>query len=146
MMTGTTSFRRLIRIGAIAIVVSALVNLSIRAISIQLFHLSPAFSPLGIGPVIFWSVICGIGAVLVFALVIRRSSNPVAMYLLIAISVYVFTFIPDALLLSRNPPLFPGTSIYAVLTLMSMHAAEAIIMTLTLTTPWIRSKSQTHWN
>jgi hypothetical protein len=142
-MSKTISFRRLSAFGAIAIVVSALVNLAIRALSIQLFQLSPAFSPLAIGPVIFWSVVSGIGAVLVFALVARLSSRPIAAYLLIAICVYALTFIPDGLLLAGNPPLFPGTSIYAVLTLMSMHASEAIIMILTFTTLWTPGKSHT---
>jgi hypothetical protein len=137
-MSGTISLRRLSAYGAVAIVVSTLVNLALRVLSTQLFQLSSAFSPLGIGAVIFWSVICGSAAVLVFALVIRRSRRPVAVYLLIAIGIYVLTFIPDGLLLSGNPPFFPGTSVYAVLTLMSMHAAEAIIMILTLTTLWTR--------
>lgn len=143
-MLKVTSFRRIVRIGAIAIVIATLVNLTIRAISTQVFHLSPAFIPLGIGPVLFWSVVTGIGAVLVFAFVARRSSRPVAAYVLIAMSVYVLTFIPDGLLLLRTPPLVPGTSIKAVLTLMSMHLAEAIIMMLTLVILWTRSEAQSH--
>jgi hypothetical protein len=141
-MSRTISFRRLSAFGAVAVVVAALVNLAIRVLFMQWFQLSPAFSPLGIGPVIFWSVISGIAAVLVFALVARRARRPVTAYLLIAIGVYVLTFIPDGLLLFSNLPFLPGTSIYAVLALMSMHAAEAIIIILTLTTLWTRGQSR----
>ncbi len=132
MATKITSFRRLSRVGGLAIVGSTVVNLIIRFVAQSWFKLSPIFAPLGIGPVIFWSVVSGIGAVLVFYLVTRRSSQPILVYVLIAFAVYVCTFIPDSLLLSRNPPTFPGTTAVAVIVLMSMHAAEAVIMILTL--------------
>ena len=128
----TTSFRRLCLVGGLAVVISTAVNLIIRGIAVIWLKISPQFGPIGIGPVIFWSVVSGIGAILVFYLVTRRASRPLPMYVLIAFIVYLCTFIPDALLLSRNPPIFPGTTAAAVLVLMSMHAAEAAIMILTL--------------
>lgn len=136
----TIPLRRIFSVGAIAIVASTLVNLGIKGIAELWFHPSASFIPLSIGPVIFWSVVCGIGAVLVFALVVRRSSRPVLVYTLIAIGVYVLTFIPDGLLLFSNPPLVPGMTVYAVLSLMAMHAAEAIIILLTLVILAGRSK------
>ncbi len=80
----------------------------------------------------FWSIMGGIGAILVFYLVSRLASQPLMIYVLIAFLVYVCTFIPDGLLLTRNPPFFPGTTATAVLVLMAMHVAEASIMLLTL--------------
>ncbi len=127
-----TSFRRLRFVGGLAIVVSTVVNLIIRSIAITWLKISPGFAPIGIGPVIFWSVVAGSGAVLVFYVVTRRTKQPLPMYMLIAFMVYVCTFIPDALLLSRNPPFFPGTTATAVIVLMSMHAAEGAILLLTL--------------
>ncbi len=132
MATKITSFRRLSRVGGLAIIGATVVNLIIRFVALSWFKLSSIFAPLGIGPVIFWSVLSGIGAVLVFYLVTRRSRQPILTYVIIAFAVYVCTFIPDSLLLSRNPPAFPGTTAIAVIVLMSMHAAEAIIMILVL--------------
>jgi Family of unknown function (DUF6069) len=136
----TIPLRRIFSVGAVAIIASILVNLGIKGIAGLWFHPSPSFIPLSVGPIIFWSVVCGLGAVLVFALVVRRSIQPVLVYTLIAIGVYVLTFIPDGLLLFSNPSIVPGTTVYAVLSLMAMHAAEAIIMLLTLVILAGRSK------
>ena len=136
----TIPLRRIFSVGAIAIVVSALVNLGIKSLAGLWFHPSPHFMPLGIGPVIFWSVVCGIGAVLVFALVVRRSSQPVLVYTFMAIGVYLLTFIPDGLLLFSKLPVIPGITVYDVLSLMAMHAAEAGIMLLSFVILAERSK------
>jgi len=82
--------------------------------------------------VIFWSIIGGIGAVLVFYLVTRLTNQPLLVYVLIAFLVYVCTFIPDGLILTHTPPVFPDTTANAVLALMAMHVAEATIMLFTL--------------
>ncbi len=132
MATKITSFRRLCLVGGPAIVVSTIVNLIIRFIALTWGEISPVFAPIGVGPVIFWSIVGGIGAVLVFYLVTRLSSQSLLIYIIIAFSVYVCTFIPDGLLLTRNPPIFPGTTAKAVVVLMAMHVAEATIMLLTL--------------
>lgn len=132
MTTKIISFRRLCLVGGLAIVVSTIVNLIIRIIALTWVKVSPKFAPIGIGPVIFWSVMGGIGAALVFYLVTRLLSRPLFIYIIIAFLVYVCTFIPDSLLLVRNPPIFPDTTANAVLVLMAMHVAEATIMLLTL--------------
>ncbi len=74
----------------------------------------------------------GIGAVLVFYLVMRLASQPLLTYVIIAFLVYVCTFIPDGLLIAHILPVSPGTTATAVLVLMAMHVAEASIMLLTL--------------
>jgi hypothetical protein len=66
MATKITSFRRLCLVGGLAIIASTIVNLVIRVIALTLLKISPDFLPIGIGPVIFWSVMAGIGAVVVF--------------------------------------------------------------------------------
>lgn len=132
-MAGKTgSFRRLIIIGAIAIVVSTLINICIGLFAKSQYQHIDNFAPLGPGPIIFWSVIAGIGAVAVFAGLKRWTRRPIQTYIIVAVVVYLCTFIPDDLLLSSNPPLFPGATAPAVLSLMAMHAAEAIIIMLAL--------------
>ncbi len=132
MATKITSFRRICFVGGIAIGVSIIVNLIIRTIALIWLKISPEFVPLSIGPVIFWSIMGGIGAVLVFYLVMRLASQPLLVYVVIAFLVYVCTFIPDGLLIAHILPVSPGTTAAAVLVLMAMHVAEASIMLLTL--------------
>ena len=142
MFTGRVTWRRLRWVGPLAIVVSLISNLVLRSIGIALFHLSPKFGPLGIGPVVFWSVVTGIGAVLVFALVGRFTEKPIPPFLILAFIVYFATFYPDYLVLFSNPPIFPGTNFYSVATLLSMHVMEAIITICLLTVMGLERNSE----
>ncbi len=142
MFTGRITWRRLRWVGPLTMTVSLIANLVLRIMGLTLFHLSAQFAPLGVGPIIFWSVITGIGAVLVFALVGRFTQHPIPIFLLIALLVYVATFYPDYLLLFRNPPAFPGTTFYSVATLLSMHVIEACITICMLTLLGLEHKSQ----
>ena len=76
MFSGRVTWSRLWWVGLVAIGASLVVNLLIRAISMAIFKLPTDFTPLSIGPVVFWSVIAGVGAVVVFWLVGRFSRNP----------------------------------------------------------------------
>ena len=131
MATKINSFRRLSLVGGLAIVVSTVINLIIRFIALTWVKVSPEFVPISLGPVIFWSVMGGIGATLVFYLVTRLASQPLPVYVIIAFTVYICTFIPDALLIAHNPPV-SGITASAVIVLMSMHLAEASVMLITL--------------
>lgn len=142
MFIGRVTWMRLRWVGPLTIVVSLSANLILRMIGIAIFHFSPKFAPLGIGPVVFWSVVTGIGAVLVFALVGRFTENPIPLFLMIAFGVYVATFYPDYLVLFSNPPVFPGTNFYSVATLLSMHVVEAAITMCMLTGMGLERKSK----
>jgi uncharacterized membrane protein len=126
-------------IGALAIVASTVINIIISLIARSWLHTSPTFAPLGIGPIIFWSVVCGIGATIVFGQVARHAQQPVLTYVVIAALVYLCTFIPDGLLISGDLP-FKGATFISVITLMAMHAAEAIIMIITFISLGFRKK------
>ncbi len=142
MFTGRVTWRRLRWVGPLTIVISLISNLILRSIGIALFHLSPKFGPLGIGPVTFWSVVTGIGAILVFALVGRFTEKPIPPFLILAFIVYLVTFYPDYLVLFSNPPIFPGTNFYSVATLLSMHVVEAAITMCLLVTIGLERKSE----
>lgn len=132
MSSKTISARRLATIAAIAVVISTIVNISISFIARIWYTPSPDFTPLGIGPIIFWSIICGLGATLVYAWVDRYMRQPLIAYVIIAAIVYICTFIPDSLLLSGAlASVFKDANFDEVVTLMSMHAAEAIILVIT---------------
>jgi Family of unknown function (DUF6069) len=126
MVSKSASSRRVIIAGSVAIVVSMLVNVCIGLIAKNAFQISSRFVPLAVGAIIFWSVVLGIGALLVFLGLRRWTRRPLMVYMSLSIVVYIFTFIPDAWLLSSS--IVPGTTASAVLTLMMMHAAEAIIL------------------
>jgi len=127
MFSGRVTWSRLWWVGLIVLVSSLVVNLLIRAISMAIFNLPTDFAPLGIGPVIFWSFVGGIGAVVVFWLVGRFSRNPALFFLMIGFLVYIATFYPDWFIIAAGSHPFKDTTPYTVGTLMSMHAAEAII-------------------
>ena len=127
------TWKRLWRVGLLTIVASLVSNLTLRVIGIALFHIPAAFAPLGIGPVVFWTVVMAIGAVLVFALTGCCAQNPIPLFITVAFAVYVVAFYPDYLVLFANPPRFPGTSFYSVGTLLSMHVIQAIICICILT-------------
>ncbi len=127
MFTGRVTFRRLRWVGPLVVAIALVVNLLIRAISFALFKPSSAFTPLGVAPVSFWSIVLGIGAVVVFGLVGRFSRRPFSAFLTIALIVYLAAFVPDLLIISINPPPFPGTNPTGVGTLLAMHAIEAAI-------------------
>ena len=128
MFQGRITLHRLRWVGPLAVLVSLVVNLLIRAISFDVFKPSSAFAPLGIGPVSFWSIVLGAGAVLVFGLVGRYAHNPGPFFLVIGILVYLAAFIPDLLIISIKPTPFHNTTPTAVNTLLAMHAAEASII------------------
>lgn len=133
MFSERITWRRLWRVGLLTVGTSLVANLILRFIGVNLFHVIPAFGPLGIGPVVFWTVVMGTGAVLVFALIGRFSNNPIPLFIFVSFAVYIATFYPDYLVLFSNPPVFRGTTFYAIMTLLSMHVVQAIICMCLLT-------------
>ncbi len=128
MFQGRITFHRLRWVGPLAVLISLAVNLLIRTISFAVFKPSSAFTPLGIGPIFFWSILLGAGAVLVFGLVGRYSRNPAPLFLVIGLLVYLVAFVPDLLIISINPHPFQDTTPTAVNTLLAMHVAETSII------------------
>ncbi len=128
MFQGHITLNRLRWVGPLAVFISLAVNLLIRAISFAVFKPSSAFAPLNILPVCFWSIVLGVGAILVFWLVGRYARNPGPFFIAISILVYLAAFIPDLLIISVKPNPFHDTTPTAVNTLLFMHAAEASII------------------
>lgn len=120
-------------IGAIGGALAA--TLLIRVLALAVLEVPPDFPPLaGPGPTIFFTVVSGLAAVSVYALVRRMSKRPEALFRRIALVVLVFSFLPDLWLLSEGAQAaFPGATWNGVATLMAMHvgAAGAIVWALT---------------
>ena len=110
-------------------------TLLIRFLALAVLEVPPEFPPLaGPGPTIFFTLVSGLAAVSVYALVRRMSKRPDALFRRIALVVLLFSFLPDLWLLTEGArEAFPGTTWTGVSILMAMHvgAAAAIVWALT---------------
>jgi len=98
-------------------------TLLIRFLALAVLQVPPEFPPLaGPGPTIFFTVVSGLAAVSVYALVRRMSKRPDALFRRIALVVLLFSFLPDLWLLTEGArEAFPGPR----------GAAAAIVWALT---------------
>ena len=126
------AFSRLWWVGLLVIVVATVVNILLATGATTLFASQRAFSPLGAGPVGFFTVIGSLGAVIVFGLLGRFSQHPIRLFRIVTVVVLVLTLIPDLLMLAH--PLFPSTTPTGVAILMVLHIVTAAICVGMLTT------------
>jgi hypothetical protein len=136
-------YARLWWVGLLAIVLSVAANLVVRALALTLLPIAPEFIPLSTpGPVIFFTAIGVLAAVLVFALVGRFSTRPARTYTVLAVVALVLSLIPNVLMLV-NPASFPFTGINAanVVVLMVQHGVAAAVAVWVLTTQAVETTS-----
>jgi hypothetical protein len=123
-------------LGAIMAVVGAVAaTLATRALLLTVLDVPPEFPPLaGPGPTIFLTVVGAVGAVVVFAILGRVSSRPVARFRRVALIALVLSFLPDVWLLTDGAAgAFPGATPAAVGTLMVLHIVAAGVVVWALT-------------
>lgn len=126
---------RLPLVALLAILLATAANLLIWLAAQIVLRPDPAFLPLNLGPIIFFTV-CGVlGAVLVYGLIGRVSRRPVWLFRRVSVFVLLLTFIPDVSMLFGGGQSFPGATIGAVITLVLMHTASWAVCLLTLTRP-----------
>lgn len=117
--TDRVSFARLLWVGPLAIVAAVIVNVLIQRIAVAVLNPDPGFGPLTAMPPVLFTVIGGLGAVVVFALVARFARRPIALYKRIALITLLVSLVPDVALLFAN--VMPGTNIGTIAALMLMH-------------------------
>jgi hypothetical protein len=131
-MVETTTRRTgsLLKAGAVAVVVSVVLNHFLQAGALALFEIPHEFPPLhGPGPVIFFSVVGAVTGVGVFAGIAGVSARPISVFRIVAGVVLVLSFIPDLWLLTASGGAnFPGATPAGVGTLMLMHVASAAVV------------------
>jgi uncharacterized membrane protein len=117
-------------------------TLAVRLVGLALLDVPPEFPPLdGPGPTIFFTVVCGVVAVAVYALIRRTSESPDTLYRRIALAVLLLSFLPDLWLLSDGAAqASAGATPAGVGILMAMHVAAAAAIVWALTT-WGRANS-----
>ncbi len=126
------SFRRLLWVGPLAVLASVIANVLVSITAVALVGISPEFEPLHLRPVIGFTVVGVLGALLVFALVARFSRRPVRLFRRITLVVLLLSFMPDLSLLNASP--YAGTTVQSVIALMLMHMAAWLISVSLLTT------------
>ena len=117
------------KIGLVAAVVSAIVNSLLMMVTKPFMEVPDSFGPLQVPPIILWSVIGAFGAVGVYALMRKFSSDPHKTFMIIAVLVLILSFVPDLLLINVTEGIFGGVGWGAIILLMIMHVISfAIVM------------------
>lgn len=125
-----SAFRRLLWVGLLVVLAAVMMNMLISLIAKALFPVAPTFIPLQPEGVISFTVVGAVGAVIVFALLVRWAKHPIRLFQRIAVTVLLVSLIPDLLLPFLQ--LFPGTTFPEVMALLLMHVATASICLGTL--------------
>ena len=128
--------RRLWWAGPAAILAAIAAVLLVRVIAFATLNLSSEYPPLTVPALVLFTAVFTAIAVLVFAIVARRASQPLRLYRRIALVTLIVSMIPDAVLL---PGKGPGATWTAVLVLMVMHVAAYAPTVAILTRYTIRS-------
>ena len=129
------SIGRIVTYGIIAIVGSIVANLIVRAIGLAIINVSPAFDPLAdMGATILFTSMLVFVAVIVFAVVDRKASDPVRTFNMIALIALALSLIPDVMMI-LSPSSFPftGISFGAVVILMVQHVVAYAVTVYVLT-------------
>jgi hypothetical protein len=127
----TVSWGRFTRRGLATIAAAVIANVLVYFIGGALVSYDPQFLPLAdvSGSVIF-TLTFAIGAVLVYAPVMRFARNPAIVYTIIAAVVFVVTLIPDLTYI----PTVPGATVGQTAILVLMHLVAAVVIVRMLTT------------
>ena len=116
---------RLWRIGLLTLIAAVIVNTLIGLGARGLFPVAPTFLPLQPGIFISFTVFGVLGAIIVFAQILRRAKYPLRTFRRTVWIVLLISLIPDLLVAFFRP--YPGTTFPEVGALMLMHIATAII-------------------
>jgi Family of unknown function (DUF6069) len=110
---------RLLWVSLLAIIASVAANVLVRLLAAATLNLSPAsLELLGYGSIIVLTTLGVLGAVILFALLVRFARRPILMFKWIAAVALLLSFVPDVLLLVAS---VPGATAVSVGVLMSMH-------------------------
>jgi hypothetical protein len=111
--------RRLFWVGPLAIAAAIAAVLAVRVVAFAVVALPADYPPLTWSGLIIFTAVLVTAAVLVFAVVARRATDPAQQYRRIALAALFLSFVPDLLL----PYDGQGGTWPAAIVLMIMHAA-----------------------
>lgn len=121
-------------IGLIAIVGSVIANWITLALILAVTDLTSDFLPLNYAPVGIFTALGVAVATLVFSFVMRRASQPIRTYWIVAMVAMVLSCIPNVLT-AINPSAapFPGGTSAGFITLIAFHVVAGVVSTVILT-------------
>jgi uncharacterized membrane protein len=125
---------RILPAGVLAIVLAVVANLIVQFIGVRVVDVSPQFPALASPvPIILFTAIGVALAVVVFAVIARRSARPYALFQRVALVCLVLSLVPNVLILV-NQGSTPGASTGAIVILMIMHVVAYLIVVGVLAT------------
>jgi hypothetical protein len=127
----SVSWRRFALVGLGTVIAAVLANLVVYALGSVVVAYDPGFVVLAnASGTILFTVVPAIVAVLLYAALIRFTSNPARIFTNIAIVVLILSLIPDLTYI----PSVPGATTGQTAILMLMHVVAAIVIVSMLTT------------
>ncbi|HEY7418598.1 MAG TPA: DUF6069 family protein [Ktedonobacteraceae bacterium] len=127
------ALRKLIWVGPLTIVLTAIVNLIIRTIAVSIFGVSATFQYLQASQVIGGTIVFLLMALLAFVLVNRFARRPIRFYRLLALVALCISLLSPVMALVGLFPA-PGMSLSIFWTMIVMHLVSTVIVVGLLTT------------
>lgn len=127
------ALRKLIWVGPLTIVSTAIVNLIIRTIAVSILGVPETFQDLQAPSVIGSTIVFLLVALLAFVLVNRFARRPIRFYRLLAFVVLCISFLSPVMALVGLFPA-PGMTLSIFWTMIVMHLVSAIIVVSLFTT------------
>lgn len=127
------ALRKLIWVGPLTIVATAIANLIIRTIAVSIFGVSATFQYLQASYVIGSTIVFLLVALLAFVLVNRFAQRPIQFYRKLTFVVLCISFLSPVMALVGLFPA-PGMTLSIFWTMIVMHTVSAIIVVGLLTT------------
>ena len=113
-------------VGALTVIAAVVMNTLIALAAHALLTVAPTYVPLQFTSLIPATAVATVGALIVFAVISRRSPQPVRLFRRVALVVLIISIIPDLLL-----PVFgwfQGTTLPEVGATLLMHIAAALLV------------------
>jgi hypothetical protein len=121
------ALRKLLWIGPLTVVSTAIANLIIRTIAVSIFGIPEAFQYLQAPTIIGSTIIFLLVALLAFVLVSRFARRPIQFYRILALVVLCISFLGPVMTLVGLFPA-PGMGLAIFWTMIVMHIVSAIIV------------------
>jgi hypothetical protein len=119
--------------GVVAVLVGSVATVVAAVILVPLLGIGPGFILIKPAPVALFTILYGVAAAIVYAVVARRARHPRRLFIRLAVVAFVLLLIPDAMLLI-NPTGVPFADLTtsAVLGLVILHFIGAPIIVVAL--------------
>lgn len=127
------SLRKLVWIGPLVIICTAIVNVIVRTVAVAFFGVSSTFSYFQLPYIIGSTIIYLLLAILAFVLVSRFARQPIRFYCMLALVALLVSLLFPVMALNGSLAT-PGMNIHIFWTMIVMHTISAVLAVGLLTT------------